>query len=160
MLPINPKSSCTCWTENCCLLCCICREPAQEGGAVGTCWMAHGLSNNASASSRGFDDRRGSLARHLLEERFGTLYDFFRLSRRCMMDTVTWTAGQLKSERERPGSVWQQCRTRLVTASPNGGWIRRGRAGGLHPGGHLNRLLGCTPPRHQIRYSRTGSMNI
>ena len=37
----------------------------------------------------------------------------FRLSRRCMMGTVTWTAGPLKLERERPGSVWPQCRTRL-----------------------------------------------
>ena len=46
------------------------------------------------------------------------------------------------------------------TASPNGGWIRRGRTGGPHPGDHLNRLLGCIPPRHQIQDSRTGSMKI
>ena len=53
-------------------------------------------------------DRRSerSLAKHLIESRFGTLQVFFRLCRRCMMDTITWTAGSLKSERERPGSVW------------------------------------------------------
>ena len=43
----------------------------------------------------------------------GKLWHPTGLSRRCMMHTVTWTAGPLKSERERPGSVWQQCRTRL-----------------------------------------------
>ena len=60
-------------------------------------------------------DRRSErfLANNLLEARFGILQVLFRLSRRCMMDTVTWTAGQLKSEREMPGSVRQQCRTRL-----------------------------------------------
>ena len=51
------------------------------------------------------EDRRSerSLAKQLLEARYGTLQVFSRLSRRCMMDTVTWTAGPLKSERERPG---------------------------------------------------------
>ena len=39
--------------------CVISREPAQEGGAVGTARMAHGLFNYASAGSRGIDDRRG-----------------------------------------------------------------------------------------------------
>ena len=60
-------------------------------------------------------DRRSemSLANHLLGAMFGTLQVFFRLSRRCMRDTDTWTAGQWKSESERPGNVWQQCRTRL-----------------------------------------------
>ena len=38
---------------------CIFREPSQEGGAVGTARMAHGLFNHASAGSRGIDDRRG-----------------------------------------------------------------------------------------------------
>ena len=38
-----------------------------------------------------------TLTNHILEARFGTLQVFFRLYRRCMMDTVTWTAGQLKS---------------------------------------------------------------
>ena len=35
------------------------REPAQEGGAVSTGRMAHGLFNHASVGSRGIDDRRG-----------------------------------------------------------------------------------------------------
>ena len=38
---------------------CIFREPSQEGRAVGTARMAHGLFNHASAGSRGIDDRRG-----------------------------------------------------------------------------------------------------
>ena len=43
-------------------------------------------------------DRRSkrSLAKQLLGARFGTLQVFFFLSRRYMMDTVTWTADQLK----------------------------------------------------------------
>ena len=39
------------------------------------------------------------------ESFFCTLHVFFLLFVRYMMDTVTWTAGQLKSGRERPGSV-------------------------------------------------------
>ena len=52
-------------------------------------------------------DRRlkRSLARHLLEARFGTLPVFFLQSRRYMMDTVALTSAQLKLGRERPGSV-------------------------------------------------------
>ena len=38
---------------------CIFMEPAQEGGAVGTAGMVHGLFNHASAGRRGIDDRRG-----------------------------------------------------------------------------------------------------
>ena len=34
-------------------------QPAKEGGTRGTCWMAHGLYNHASAGSRGIDDWRG-----------------------------------------------------------------------------------------------------
>ena len=32
------------------------REPAQDVGAVSTCWVAYGLFNHASAGSRGIDD--------------------------------------------------------------------------------------------------------
>ena len=51
-----------------------------------------------------------SLARHLMEARCVTIQVFFLLSMRYMMDTVTWTAGQLNSGRGMPVSVWQQCR--------------------------------------------------
>ena len=49
--------------------CVFFREPAQEGGAVGTARMAHGLFNHASAGSRGIDDRRGLSQKQLLEAR-------------------------------------------------------------------------------------------
>ena len=54
------------------------------------------------------------------------------------------------------GKVWHP--TGLLPS--NGGWIRRTSTGGPHPGDHLNRLLGCTPPRHQIKDSGTGIMKI
>ena len=46
------------------------KEPAKEGGDVGTGRMAHGLFNHASAGSRGY------FAKHLLEARFCTLQVF------------------------------------------------------------------------------------
>ena len=51
--------------------------------------------------------------------------------------------GQFKSERERTGHIWQQFRTRLclVTVSPKGVCIRKGRTDGPHPGDHLCREL-------------------
>ena len=109
VLPINLMLSCTCQTVNCCLrLLYFYGTCAHEGGAVGTCWMAPGLFNQVLAAE-------GSTIEEVSSKPSsgGKVWHhtglFFLLSRRYMMDTVTWIAGQLKSGRERPGSVWQQC---------------------------------------------------
>ena len=100
------------------------REPAQEGGVVGTGRMVHGLFNHASAGSRGIDDQRG--LSQSISWRQGLAPTGLLPSVQAMYD------GHSHLDRWSVEVGKRVARDLLVTASPNGGWIRRGRTGVPH----------------------------
>ena len=134
------------------------REPAQEGGSVGPARMAHGLFNHASACSREIDDRGGpsqsiswrqGLAPYMSVQ---AMYDGHSHLER-------WSVEVGKREaRERLAAmpyktVTSYCFSKWWLDSKRQDWWSTSR-------GALKQALGYTPPRHQIRDSRTGSMKF